>query len=154
MASLSSSIDKSIFGNGYSTDGEKSNSFLFTSDNVHFSPKAGIGGAVPVRDYDGPWPLFGEVKDSWEAHHLEQMDGIEAGPSEIITTSLNRAPRMMCRSTGKCRACKKKEVSGALMGELYYRTISSVSFRYLLVSRKVDLIASLMVTQLLSNVGQ
>lgn len=105
------SIDKGLFGNGYSTEDEKTNLFIFANDRMRYNAKAGVGGGVPVRGYDGPWPIFGEVEDSWEAQHLKQMDGSEAGPSEISTINVNRGPRMMCRSTGKCRACSDKDVS-------------------------------------------
>jgi hypothetical protein len=108
MAS-SPDIDSSRFGTGYLTDTEKFNKFIFTSDDITFDEDKGVGGARPVQGYNGPWPIFPETsRVTWSD---VEASG-EAGPSEILPSSSKKkaAPRMICKSTGRCSACPKKEV--------------------------------------------
>jgi hypothetical protein len=120
---MSSSIDKTKFGTGFQPEGEGKDRFVFIGQN--FDQKDGAGGAVPVRDYDGPWPVFGKPEDSWEqqgdvgwtteeipSDPSSSSSSSESSESSSSSSSLVpiRRPHWMCKSTGRCRACPKEEV--------------------------------------------
>ncbi|UZJ52149.1 hypothetical protein CBS101457_001469 [Exobasidium rhododendri] len=108
-----SSIDTSKFGKGFVPNKEN---FIFAG-GLSFDKKEGAGAGVPVRGYEGPWPVFGKPEDSWE----QQSDvgwnvgqGPSAGSSSSGSASSSssplRRPRWMCKSTGRCTACPSDEL--------------------------------------------
>jgi hypothetical protein len=106
-----SGIDKSRFGTGYLSDGEKSGTFVFTSGGIRFDDKQGVGGSTPVQGYDGRWPIFGKTEDSWEAHAAAATSASTSGKGAV--KAKQGGPRMICKGTGRCSACPKNEVRGA-----------------------------------------
>jgi hypothetical protein len=113
---MASSIDKTRFGSGWITSEEKSGAFVFLNDDK-FDEKLGVGGAVPIRDYDGPWPVFGKPEDGWEQKSKSWLKGAEQGASgssasssKLASSGPNKRPRWMCKSTGRCKACPEEEV--------------------------------------------